>query len=43
VADLLEMLVTRGVDRDRAGDLLMQQVQKLQEKPEDVAILTKGV
>ncbi len=40
-ADLLEMLVTRGVDRDRAGDLLMQQVQKLQEKPEDVAILTK--
>jgi hypothetical protein len=40
-ADLLEMLVTRGVDRDRAADLLMQQVQKLQEKPEDVAILTK--
>ena len=33
--------MTRGVYRDRTEDLLIQQVKKLQEKPEDVAILTK--
>lgn len=37
--DLLETLVARGVDRGRAADLLAEQVQKLQEKPEDVATL----
>jgi len=38
-ADLLETMVARGVDRGRAADLLAEQVQKLQEKPEDVATL----
>jgi hypothetical protein len=39
--DLLETLVARGMDRDRAKDLLTEQVQKLQEKPEDVAMLAQ--
>ena len=39
--DLVETLVARGMDRDRAKDLLTEQVQKLQEKPEDVAMLAQ--
>lgn len=39
--DLLETLVARGVDRDRAKDLLAAQVQKLQDKPEDVAMIAQ--
>jgi len=39
--DLLETLVARGVDRERAKDLMAEQVQKLQEKPEDVETLAQ--
>ena len=39
--DLLETLVARGLDRDRAQALLSAQIQKLQEKPEDVATLAQ--
>jgi hypothetical protein len=39
--DLLETLVARGLDRDRAQALLAEQIQKLQEKPEDVATLAQ--
>ena len=39
--DLLETLVARGLDRDRAQALLAEQIQKLQEKPEDVATLVQ--
>jgi len=39
--DLLETLVARGVDRDVAEGLLAAQVQKLQENPEDVAMLQR--
>jgi len=39
--DLLETLVARGVDRDSAEGLLAVQVQKLQERPEDVAMLQR--
>jgi len=37
--DLLETLVARGLDRGRAVDLLAEQVQRLEEQPEDVAKL----
>lgn len=37
----METLVARGVDRDRAKGLLAEQVQKLQEQPEDVATLAQ--
>ena len=40
--DLLEMLVARGVDRACAKGLLAEQVQKLQQRPEDVAALTRA-
>jgi len=40
-ADLLDTLVDRWVDRSRAKDLLMEQAQKLQERPEDLATLTQ--
>ena len=39
--DLLETLVARGLERDRAHALLAEQIQKLQEKPEDVATLAQ--
>ena len=39
--DLLETLVARGLDLDRARALLAVQIQKLQENPEDVAMLAQ--